>query len=127
MQHNYIITAAISGALAVVLGAFGAHTLKPLLEPASLENFKTGVQYQFIHTIAILMLSKMAGNENMHITRWSYYLFLSGILLFSGSLYLLGCRQLLGITNWSFLGPLTPLGGLCFIAGWLNLIRIRQK
>lgn len=127
MQQKFVITAAISGAIAVIFGAFGAHTLKPLLEPGSLENFKTGVQYQFVHTLAILFLASLTSKENTPLARWSYYLFLSGILFFSGSLYLLSCRHLLGIENWTFLGPLTPLGGLCFIAGWLNLIRIRQK
>lgn len=127
MQLNYIKAAALSGSMAVILGAFGAHTLKPLLEPASLENFKTGVQYQFMHTLAILCLAIIYDKDKMKVAAWSFYLFISGTILFSGSLYLLSCRQLLGITGWTFLGPLTPLGGLCFIAGWINLFRLPYK
>ncbi|MVN21949.1 DUF423 domain-containing protein [Mucilaginibacter arboris] len=120
MNKQIIITAAIYGVLAVITGAFGAHALKSKLEPAQLEVWHTAVQYQFYHVFALLFLSTLnpAGNN---LLAWSYYFFALGILLFSGSLYLLACRNLLGLDWLRFLGPVTPLGGLFFILGWLTL------
>lgn len=106
---------AISGALAVALGALGAHALKEVLDPSSLESYKVAVLYHLVHTLALLTVIK--GNYKK-VTVW---LWSSGILLFSGSIYLLALDELMGMTL-SFLGPVTPLGGLLFIAGWLSLI-----
>lgn len=120
MNKQIIITAAIYGALAVITGAFGAHALKSRLEPSQLEVWHTAVQYQFYHVFALLFLSTLNPQGN-NLLEWSYYLFTFGIVLFSGSIYLLATRDLLG-WNWiKFVGPITPLGGLFFIAGWITL------
>ncbi|MGI4751378.1 MAG: DUF423 domain-containing protein [Janthinobacterium lividum] len=120
MNKQIILTAAIYGVLAVLTGAFGAHALKSKLEPAQLEVWHTAVQYQFYHVFALLFLSTL-NTLNNNLLEWSYYLFTFGIVLFSGSLYLLATRQVLG-WNWlRFLGPVTPLGGLFFILGWIML------
>lgn len=109
------------GFCAVLLGAFAAHGLKFLLEPEQMETFRTGVLYHFIHTLGLLIIGLSHGKKSTLLLLTSVF-FTVGILLFSGSLYLLSCRNILGIENWTFLGPLTPLGGLCFSVGWLLLI-----
>ena len=113
--HGMKKLVAISGALAVALGALGAHALKEVLDPSSLESYKVAVLYHLVHTLALLAL--IQGNHKK-VTVWFWT---SGILLFSGSIYLLAVDELIGI-KLSFLGPITPLGGLLFIAGWLSLI-----
>lgn len=118
MNRKIIIISAVSGAIAVVLGAFGAHALKSLLSPNALDNWHTAVNYQFIHTLALLFLSVMPANRRINTAAWCFG---SGILLFSGSLYLLSLRELIALPI-SFLGPITPLGGLLFILGWLMLL-----
>jgi uncharacterized membrane protein YgdD (TMEM256/DUF423 family) len=118
---------AILGASAVALGALGAHALKNKLASGGiteeqLNGFDTGVKYQMYHTLAmmvILLLNKT--NENKWL-RYAYTLFLVGIILFSGSLYFLTTRNLWGADWLRFLGPITPIGGLLFMAGWLMLI-----
>jgi uncharacterized membrane protein YgdD (TMEM256/DUF423 family) len=110
-----ILLLRIAGALcflAVVLGAFGAHTLRSTLEMrGSLQTWQTAVLYHFSHAIALLVLA-LYGASN----RASWWLLFAGIVLFSGSLYVIA------LTNLRWLGPVTPLGGLCFLAGWLWLI-----
>ena len=121
MNRRIIITASIFGLLAVIGGAFAAHGLKQYLSASQLEIWHTGVQYQFYHVFALLFLSTFA-RPNNRLTNAAYYLFTFGIICFSGSLYLLACRELLG---WSWLivmGPITPLGGLMFIAGWASMV-----
>lgn len=116
MQRTFLIIAAVSGLIAVVLGAFGAHGLKGRLEPKLLDAFETGVRYQFFHTfalIAVALLIEKLGAAQLVPAGW---LFAIGIVLFSGSLYLLA------VTSWKWLGPITPLGGLLFIAGWVMLL-----
>ena len=115
MNKRTFITGAFLCLLAVVFGAFGAHGLRDEIEPSSLENWKTAVQYQFFHALALLLISNISGV--LRFVNIIFCLFLSGIILFSGSLYLLSTRNLTGISG-SFLGPLTPLGGLLLIAGW---------
>ena len=121
------MTAAVFGLLAVIAGAFGAHGLEPLLTLKQKEVWHTAVQYQFYHVFALLFLAFFNGDAKL--TRISYYLFTFGIICFSGSLYLLACSNLLGISNLMIIGPITPLGGLLFIAGWaaLALAAIRSK
>lgn len=118
MNTTFIRTAAILGALAVVLGAFGAHSLEKVLEPKSLQAFETGVRYQFYHALALLAAGMLAERYR---TLWAGRLFIAGIIAFSGSLYLLTTRSVTGIESLVWLGPVTPLGGLCFIAGWISL------
>jgi uncharacterized membrane protein YgdD (TMEM256/DUF423 family) len=120
MTTKIIITAAVLGMLAVVTGAFGAHGLKAKLEPQQLQVWQTAVQYHFYHVFALLFLAVL-NQSNGNYTYASYWLFTLGILFFSGSLYLLACSSIL---NWGWLrvlGPVTPLGGLLFIAGWVTL------
>ncbi len=114
-MKKILIIAAISGMLAVMLGAFGAHGLKKIITPEMLEVFKTGVQYQFYHTFALLVVGILMSVNQSKALKWSANLFVTGIILFSGSLYVLAIS---GIT---VLGAITPLGGIAFIGGWLLL------
>jgi uncharacterized membrane protein YgdD (TMEM256/DUF423 family) len=120
MNKQIIITASVFGMLAVITGAFGAHGLKALLPASQLEVWHTAVQYNFYHVFALLFLSTFAKFKNRLITL-AYYFFTFGIVCFSGSLYLLSCRSILGWDWLIALGPITPLGGLLFILGWLML------
>lgn len=120
MNKQIIITASLFGALAVITGAFGAHALKASLSPYQLEVWQTGVQYQFYHVFALLFLSTFTRFKNKVIVS-TYYLFTFGIVLFSGSLYLLACRDLINMPGLVVLGPVTPIGGLLFIIGWVFL------
>ena len=120
MNKRIIITAAVFGMLAVIAGAFGAHGLKALIQPQQLAVWHTAVEYNFYHVFALLFLS-MLTNGKAKFTNAAYYLFTFGILFFSGSLYLLSCRDLLGWDWLWIMGPITPIGGLLFIIGWLML------
>ena len=114
-MKNTIIVAGISGLLAVALGAFGAHGLKGIISPEMLEVYKTGVQYQFYHTFALLIVGVLMSFSQSKGLTWSAYLFITGIILFSGSLYLLA------ITGIKALGMITPFGGITWIAAWILL------
>jgi uncharacterized membrane protein YgdD (TMEM256/DUF423 family) len=126
MNKRLIIIASVFGILAVILGAFGAHALKSLLDPAGLEVWKTAVSYQFYHTLALLFLSLLPESKGRsgNIAAWFFSL---GILLFSGSLYLISTKEILNISQLSVLGPLTPVGGFFFILGWISLISVALK
>ena len=109
--------AAFAGALGVVLGAFGAHALRGSIEPRLIETFQTAVQYQLIHALALLLVSLTMGWLGQSLLfELSAYAFMAGIILFSGSLYGLV------LTEMKWLGPVTPLGGLSLIVGWLALL-----
>ncbi|MFA9556434.1 DUF423 domain-containing protein [Evansella sp. AB-rgal1] len=113
----FLMLGSISGFLFVALGAFGAHALKPKLEAAGyLETFQTAVQYQMIHTLAIIavaILTQYLGATGLlHGAGWSFFI---GIIIFSGSLYVLS------LTGISVLGAITPIGGLAFLVGWILL------
>lgn len=120
MNKQIIVTASLFGLLAVIAGAFGAHALQGRLDARQLEVWHTAVQYQFYHVFALLFLSTFTRFKNNLISA-SYYLFTFGILFFSGSLYLLACRDLIGWGWLTIMGPITPIGGLLFIAGWATL------
>lgn len=120
-MQKQIAAAAFSMAIAIALGALGAHALREVLSPQNLSSFKTAVTYQVWHSLAIILLCLSANVflplRKAKITSW---LFFAGILLFSGSIYLLSLRSVLGIGDWiRFIGPVTPLGGLLFISGWV--------
>ncbi|MVN91935.1 DUF423 domain-containing protein [Mucilaginibacter aquatilis] len=121
MNKSIIITAAIFGMLAVITGAFGAHALKEKLEPQQLQVWGTAVQYNFYHVFALLALAALNKSDN-NLTYAGYLLFTFGIVFFSGSLYLLSCRNILQWSWLRILGPITPIGGLLFIAGWFTLL-----
>lgn len=108
-------------ALAVVLGAFGAHGLKDTLPSNSLSAYKTGIEYHFIHSLSILALGILMHFYSDKKIKWAFYAFSIGILFFSGSLYLLATKSLTGL-DWAILGPMTPIGGGFFIIGWLILL-----
>jgi uncharacterized membrane protein YgdD (TMEM256/DUF423 family) len=122
MQKTFLVIGSSLAGIAVVLGAFGAHALKEKLAPEQLQVFETGVRYQVYHAFALILVGLLLEKFNSPMMNYSGYFFLLGILFFSGSLYLLSARNLLGIENWKFLGPITPLGGLCFILAWLFLV-----
>jgi uncharacterized membrane protein YgdD (TMEM256/DUF423 family) len=115
-MKSILTIAAISGLLAVVLGAFGAHALKKMISPEMLEVYKTGVQYQFYHTFALLTVGVLMHFNTSKALQWSGYLFVLGILLFSGSLYVMT------ITGIKALGIITPFGGTVWIAAWFLLM-----
>jgi uncharacterized membrane protein YgdD (TMEM256/DUF423 family) len=120
MQKQFIIIGSLLGALAVILGAFGAHSLKSVI-PDQIDTFHTGVQYHFYHTIAIFVVVSLFGKLPEKALKVAGRMFIIGIICFSGSLYLLSCKELLGI-NTSILGPITPIGGTFFIIGWSILL-----
>jgi len=105
--------------IAVGLGAFGAHGLKPHVTPEALGQWKTGVEYQFYHGLGLLLLARFGTGPSPRTIRIARTLFLVGTLCFSGSLYLLSTRVPMGTEGLTpLLGPITPLGGLCFLSGW---------
>jgi uncharacterized membrane protein YgdD (TMEM256/DUF423 family) len=114
------------GALAVGIGAFGAHGLKALIAVDQLQTFETGVKYQFYHTFAMCftLVATHIYNDKRFLT--AAWLFLVGILMFSGSLYLLACKNILPF-DVRFVGPITPIGGAFFIAGWLYMAWIIRR
>ena len=111
-KQSLLLIAAVSGFLAVALGAFGAHGLKNQLEPSLYLVYQTGVEYQFYHTLALLFLVLAPQRIVEKPLRWAGVAFCLGILLFSGSLYLLA------ITGIRSLGAITPIGGVAFLVGW---------
>ena len=115
-MKKFLSIGAISGALAVITGAFGAHALKNIISFDMMEVYKTGVQYHFYHTFAILAVGILMKNNVTKYLKWSGWLFVLGIILFSGSLYALA------ISNIKSIGIITPFGGLAFIAGWICLL-----
>ncbi len=111
----FFTVAASLGALGVILGAFGAHALKSKLGVDQLATFETGVRYQMYHVFALIAVASLLARSPSSAAVASGWFFLAGIALFSGSLYLLALK------SWTWLGPVTPLGGLCFIIGWITL------
>ena len=115
MDKNFLLIAALSGFLAVGLGAFGAHGLRSRLSPDMLAVFETGVRYQMYHSLAIALVGLMLPRLSGWLVSAAGWLFVAGILLFSGSLYALA------LTGVTFLGAITPIGGLAFLLGWACL------
>ena len=128
-MKTYISLASFFAGTAVILGAFGAHALKGKINVQQLQVFETGVKYQFYHALALLALGILADKLNSPALTYSAWFFTAGILLFSGSLYLLSTIDINGMAGIkSILGPITPLGGLLFILGWISLfIAVRSK
>ena len=126
MHKSILKTAAIIGALSVMLGAFAAHTLKEILEPASLQIFETAVRYQFYHVFALLAVGILYKEFPVKLMIWAGRLFVTGIVLFSGSLYLL-CYVKHNQLPLNWLGAITPFGGVAFIAGWVMVFMAVKK
>ena len=117
MSKLIIILAGINGFLAVSIGAFAAHMLRDRLSPELLNTFQTGVQYHMYHALSLFGIGLLMLNfPSSTLLRISAYLMMAGIVLFSGSLYLLS------ITGTRWLGAITPLGGLCFLAAWMLIV-----
>lgn len=125
MRKKLLLFGGLFALLAVILGAFGAHGLKALITTEQLQTFHTGVKYQFYHSFALILMGLLLHLpyfvDNKFIHRAGFF-FIIGIFLFSGSVYLLATRDVIGLTNWKWLGPITPLGGLTFIIGWISFI-----
>ncbi len=116
MHKFFLLFASASGLIAVGLGAFGAHALKPkLVEAGSFETYQTAVTYQFFHTLALLAIGILAIRQPSTMLNYSGISMMVGTVIFSGSLYIL-C-----FTGIKWLGAVTPIGGLAFIIGWLLL------
>jgi uncharacterized membrane protein YgdD (TMEM256/DUF423 family) len=122
MLRTFLMLGSILLFLSVALGAFGAHALKGVVSPHMLENWQTGVHYQMVHALAILLLAAIGDNlraaKQARVAGW---LFFAGIVIFSGSLYVMAP------TGLTILGAITPIGGVCFLAGWLLLFLAAVK
>lgn len=121
MHKGYIRTAALIGALSVAIGAFAAHTLKGSISDYALEIFETAVKYQFYHVFALLAVGIIYKDFPGKLLNWSGRLFIAGIILFSGSLYVLSAIKAAVLPGYNWVGAITPFGGLCFILGWIFL------
>jgi uncharacterized membrane protein YgdD (TMEM256/DUF423 family) len=122
MRKSFLISGIILAGLAVALGAFGAHGLKKNVDEQSVEVFKTGVQYQFYHALALILTGILSIHFSSKQISWAGALFIWGILLFSGSLYAITAFKAMGSAVPKFIGPITPFGGLFFIGGWVCLL-----
>lgn len=127
MNRGFLSTAALLGALSVILGAFAAHKLKEIAPPDAVAVFETGVRYQFYHVFALLLVALLSEKYNNKWMIWSGNCFIIGIILFSGSLYTLTAMKITGNVN-PFAGIATPVGGVFFIVGWIMLwAAVRKK
>lgn len=113
-SKKFLVTGSVFMALAVSMGAFGAHIVQGLLTPERFEVYQTAVQYHFYHALGLLIIGTVAA-RHAEITwfRWGGYLLIAGIVIFSGSLYLLT------LTDTGWFGAITPFGGVAFILGWI--------
>ncbi len=132
MNSKKLITIGLLGAMAVSLGALGAHFLKGklstgLITPEQLNGFDTAVKYQMYHVLAMLALFLFSKHNPHKYFNWAFNSFLIGIVFFSGSLYFLCTRNLFGADWLKVLGPITPIGGLFFVAGWIFIALVGLK
>ena len=118
---------------AVILGAFGAHGLKEVLDPERIVSFDTGVRYQLFHGLILVMIALKGHSFHLRYEKWIVSLFGLGIILFSFSIYLLNIQDLVRM-NFRILGPITPIGGILLITGWMlifidsvQLIMIKKR
>ena len=116
---SWLAVSSVSGALAVLLGAFGAHGLKSQVPPESVASWNTAVEYHLLHSVVLLALALFSASGGPS-SPWAMRGFAAGIVLFSGSIYAL----VLGGPRW--LGPVTPIGGVCLIGGWLALLALAR-
>lgn len=123
MHKPFLKSGAILGGLTVIFGAFAAHAIKSRVNAETLSIFETGVRYQMYHVFALLLVAIIYKEFPVKSMVWAGNLFLAGILLFSGSLYLLTYFKAIGNENMNWLGAVTPFGGTCFIAGWFLILR----
>jgi len=116
MERTFFIIASLLGSLSVALGAFGAHALRGRIEESLLANYQTGVSYMFYHTLALFAVAWAVSKwPASSLPVWAGWLFVLGVVVFSGSLFVMA------FTGLRWLGAITPIGGVAFIAGWLLL------
>jgi uncharacterized membrane protein YgdD (TMEM256/DUF423 family) len=128
MQKLFLTIGTILGGLSVALGAFGAHGLKKIVSPETVATYQTGVQYQMYHALALLIVGILSEKYLGSFINYAGFFFLGGIVLFSGSLYLIVSMHAMNKTVPTGIGIITPIGGLLFILGWvLLLIGILKK
>jgi uncharacterized membrane protein YgdD (TMEM256/DUF423 family) len=128
MNKNFLSVAALLGALSVVLGAFAAHKLRDIAGPDTVAIFETGVRYQFYHVFALFLVALLSEKFSNKWMIWAGNCFITGIILFSGSLYLLTALRIAESTHLKLAGVISPVGGLFFIAGWIFLwVGVSQK
>ena len=127
MHKGFLKTAFILGAISVAMGAFGAHTLKDMVSERVLITFETAVRYQFYHLFALLAVGILYKDFKNRFMKAAGWFFIAGILLFSGSLYMLCYVQATVQPGYKWIGPITPLGGLCFIIGWIIMFLAISK
>ena len=123
MQKLFLKMSILFAATSVILGAFGAHALKEIIDEKHLITFETGVRYQFYHALGLMLASMLYKEYSNKFTLWACRFFVIGVCLFSGSLYALALLN----GSYSFIGAITPLGGLSFIIGWLLLLKSMSK
>ena len=116
MQRTFLLAGALAALVGVGFGAFGAHGLRGRLSAEMLTVFETGVRYQMYHALALMALAALSDRLNGRLIEAAGWLFVAGIVLFSGSLYLLA------VTGVTVLGAITPIGGVAFLAGWACLV-----
>ena len=122
MKKSMLIKGSILGGLAVILGAFGAHALKEVLTPEQLISFETGVRYQMYHALVLILLFIITLKLNhVFFNRAAQFIFW-GVLLFSGSIYLLTLKNMLDIEALKYVAPITPIGGGLIIVGWIFIL-----
>lgn len=121
MHKGFIQTAALLSALSIILGAFGAHALKEIFTADLLQVFETAVRYQMYHAFALLAVGILYKEFSNKQIKLAGNFFIAGIILFSGSLYALCFIEYQHLSSLLWIGAITPLGGLCFIIGWLLL------
>ncbi len=121
MHKTYLFIGSILAALAIMLGAFGAHALKKMVPAETVASFQTGVQYQMYHAFALMITSLLFEKNKSRWINWAAFSFLAGILFFSGSLYLLTFLKATETVGLVGIGMITPVGGLFFITGWILL------
>lgn len=129
MHRKILIWGLSFSFLSIVLGAFGAHALKSFINIDRLVIFETGVRYQFMHAAALIMLALYSSQQQFTAALqktiyWASKFFIIGVFCFSGSLYLLALQSIFKIEWVSIVGPITPIGGLFFMLGWISWIRV---
>jgi len=122
MQKFFLVIGSLLAGLAVALGAFGAHGLKKIVSSETVAVYQTGVEYQMYHALALLVLGVLSDKYLGSFIHYSGLFFLGGIVLFSGSLYLIVSMHVMNKTVPALIGIATPIGGLLFILGWVLLL-----
>jgi uncharacterized membrane protein YgdD (TMEM256/DUF423 family) len=122
MLRKYAAAAALFGGTGVALGAFGAHGLQKITTDEKIvHSYATGVQYQLYHALVLLAIALLIDKIEHRFIKWAGNCFMAGVFLFCGSLYLLTVFKIQGSAAVKFVGPITPIGGIIFVAGWVFL------